>query len=197
MSQSLTTLDPATLQCLAAAIQREWLVTNGIGGYASGTVAGVNTRRYHGLLVAALDPPLGRAVMLAKADEVVTIDGDTFELGANEYEPDVIYPQGYALLQSVYLEGQAPVFRYRTGENELEKRIWLAHGRNTTYIEYRHSSGKNPLALTVRLFTAQRDFHALSRGSDELRPDVTLHDGNHATVTSRQVAAPLELMCSA
>lgn len=194
--QSITTLNSANLQPLDAAIQREWLVANGIGGYASGTVAGINTRRYHGLLVAALEPPLGRAVMLAKVDEAITVEGESYELGANEYEPDVIHPQGFALLESLRLEGQAPVFRYRAGENTLEKRVWMEHGSNTTYVEYVHSSGEQTLVLALQIFTAQRDFHALMRGSDELRPVVALHDVNHATVTSPQVEAPLALICS-
>ena len=196
MSKPITTLDSAILHDLDAAIQREWLVTNGIGGYASGTAAGINTRRYHGLLVAALAPPLGRTVMLAKVDEVVSIDGQTFELGANEFDPDVIHPQGYMLLDTVRLEGQTPVFRYRVEQTVLEKRIWLAHGQNTSYVKYFHRSGNQPLALSIRLFTAQRDFHALTQGSDELRPVVAINDEDYATVDSQQVATPLYLYCS-
>ncbi len=187
-------LDAARLPDLEAAIQHEWLVTNGIGGYASGTVTGINTRRYHGLLVAALDPPLGRTVMLAKADEVVAVAGQTFEIGANEFQPDVIHPQGYDLLNSVHLEGQAPVFSYRVGRSILEKLIWMAHGRNTTYVAYTHRAGEEPLTLTVRLFTALRDFHGLTRGSDYARPTVTLHDANHATVTTNQIELPLQFI---
>ncbi|MEM8716273.1 MAG: glycogen debranching enzyme N-terminal domain-containing protein, partial [Cyanobacteria bacterium P01_G01_bin.4] len=68
---------------LAIAEQREWLVTNGIGGFASGTVAGLLTRRYHGLLVAALRPPLGRALLVAKLDETVEYNGDRYDLSTN------------------------------------------------------------------------------------------------------------------
>ena len=172
-------------------------MTNGIGGYASGTVTGINTRRYHGLLVAALNPPLGRTVMLAKADEVVSVADQTIELGASEFQPDVIHPQGYALLHSVHLEGQAPVFKYHVGSSVLEKRVWMAHGQNTTYVAYTHRSGAEPLVLTVRLFTALRDFHGLTRGSDHVRPTVTIRDANHATVTSDQIEPPLHLMLTA
>ena len=187
-------LDAARLHDLESAIQREWLATNGIGGYASGTVTGINTRRYHGLLVAALKPPLGRTVLLAKADEVVSIAGQTFELGANEFQPAVIHPQGYTLLDSVRLEGQAPVYSYRVGQSILEKRVWMAHGRNTTYVAYTHRAGEQPLTLTVRLFTALRDFHGLTRGSDEARPTVTLHDASHATIASDQIEPALQLI---
>ena len=196
VSTAITTLDSAILHDLDSAIQREWLVTNGTGGYASGTVTGINTRRYHGLLVAALDPPLGRSVMLAKVDEVVSLAGRAYELGANEFHPNVIHPQGFANLESVRLEGQVPTFRYRVGNAILEKRIWMAHGRNTTYVRYTHVAGDNALALRVRLFTAQRDFHSLMRGSDEARPEVAVHDATYAIVTSHQIESPLSLLCS-
>ncbi|MDE2929735.1 MAG: glycogen debranching enzyme N-terminal domain-containing protein [Chloroflexota bacterium] len=194
MTSAEISLDAAVLHDLEAAIQREWLITNGIGGYASGTVTGINTRRYHGLLVAALDPPLGRTVMLAKVDEVVSVAGQDFAIGANEFRPDVIHPQGYALLNSFHLEGQVPVFGYNVGPSVLEKRIWMAHGRNTTYVAYTHRSGSEPLALTVRLFTALRDFHGLMRGSDHARPAVTIHDTTYATVTAHEIESPLHLI---
>lgn len=78
-------------------IGREWLVTNGLGSYASGTVAGALTRRYHGLLVAALDPPLGRTVLVAKIDDTVSVDGDPVPLFANQWDgsPEAIEPAGY------------------------------------------------------------------------------------------------------
>ena len=201
MPKAIVSLDAALLHDLDTAIQREWLVTNGIGGYASGTVTGINTRRYHGLLVAALEPPLGRAVMLAKVDEVVTAGGQSYELGANEFDPGVIHPQGFTALESVALDGQIPVFRYRVGANVIEKRMWLAHGRNTAYVTYTHRGGGEPLALAIRLFTAQRAFHALNRGSDEARPTVTVHDSTSATVAraagaTNLVEPPLHLFCS-
>lgn len=77
-----------------ATLSREWLVTNGIGGYAAGTVAGALTRSYHGLLVAALGPPLGRTLLLAKLDESVHYDGETYPLFANQWNPETIEPLG-------------------------------------------------------------------------------------------------------
>ena len=79
---------------LDAAAKREWLVTNGIGGFASGTVAGVLTRRYHALLVAALTPPVGRTVLVSKLDEVVTYDGQTYPLFSNSWGIDSVEPEG-------------------------------------------------------------------------------------------------------
>src|ERR1700722_19858405 len=106
MSQSHNiSVDATQLQDESSALQREWIVTNGIGGYSSSTVAGANTRRYHGLLVAALNPPVGRAVLLSKLEEsleIVGADGSrspSYALATNNY-PGVTYPQGFELLES-------------------------------------------------------------------------------------------------
>ncbi len=80
-------------------LSTEWLVTNGIGGYASSTIAGTNTRRYHGLLVAALNPPVERKVMVSKVEETIVTEDGNFELGSNFY-PGVIYPEGYITIES-------------------------------------------------------------------------------------------------
>ena len=84
---------------LEIAEQREWLVTNGIGGYASGTVSGDLTRRYHGLLVAALHPPVGRTQLVAKLDETVSYDGSEFPLATNRWASGVVEPKGYLNLE--------------------------------------------------------------------------------------------------
>ncbi|HEY0047810.1 MAG TPA: glycogen debranching enzyme N-terminal domain-containing protein, partial [Pyrinomonadaceae bacterium] len=84
------------------ASSREWLETNGIGGFASGTLAGANTRRYHGLLTAATKPPLGRLTLLSKFEETLFIDGEAFELSSNQY-PNKIYPEGFRYLKSFRL----------------------------------------------------------------------------------------------
>ena len=81
-----------------SAIGKEWLETNGLGGYASSTVLGINTRRYHGLLVAATDPPVGRTLMVSRLEEAVIIEGARFEVSSNEYT-DTIHPQGYRYLE--------------------------------------------------------------------------------------------------
>lgn len=196
MSTDFTELDRANLDDFATAIQREWLVTNGIGGYASSTVTGANTRRYHGLLVAALEPPLGRAVMLAKVDEAINVSGRSYELGANEFDPGVVHPQGYKRLTSVRLEGQMPVFRFQVGQMQLEKRVWMDYGKNTTFIQYTYVEGKRPLRLNLRLFTAMRDFHDLVRGDDQLRPEVSIDDSACATISSRTLEPSLHLSCT-
>ena len=93
-----------------AALRREWLVTNGLGGYASGTVAGVNTRRYHGLLVASLSPPVERTVLVAGLVERVTYLGREYELSAHEFEDGAMAGDGYRFVESFRLDGTLPVW---------------------------------------------------------------------------------------
>src|SRR5688572_30925522 len=89
----------------AAASRSEWLVTNGLGGWASGTVSGANTRRYHGLFVPALQPPLGRTVLVSQLNEWATLGGQIYPLSSNEYGDSTINPHGYRHLETFRLEG--------------------------------------------------------------------------------------------
>jgi predicted glycogen debranching enzyme len=131
--------------------RREWLVTNGLGGYASGTVAGVITRRYHGLLVAALPAPLGRMVMLNHLLERVRLStGQTVWLGD---EQDVAGPNAVdraGLLTEFRLELGLPVWRYALDGMELEKRVLMPYGQNTVHVSYRILSGAGRVRLTLR-----------------------------------------------
>jgi predicted glycogen debranching enzyme len=95
---------------LHAAERREWLVTNGIGGFASGTVAGLHTRRYHGLLFASLNPPLGRTLLLAKLEETAGYAGKPYALSTNRWGDETIAPQGFRCIQRFHLEGAIPVW---------------------------------------------------------------------------------------
>ena len=156
---------------LAAAERREWLCTNGIGGFASGTVAGTLTRRYHGLLVAALQPPLGRTLLVAKADETVLYDGATRPLGANRWAGGVVDPHGYREIERFTLDGTTPVWTYAIADALVEKRVWMEPGANTTYVRYRVLRARGPLALTVKIFVNYRDYHGTTRG-DDWRMDV-------------------------
>src|SRR5882724_7665680 len=113
---------------LDIAEQREWLVTNGIGGFASGTVSGNLTRRYHGLLVAALKPPVGRTQMVAKLEETVRFDGKDYLLATNRWASGAVEPKGYLHIESFRLEGTTPVWRFAVGGTLLEKRIWMRLG---------------------------------------------------------------------
>jgi glycogen debranching enzyme len=149
------------------ALTREWLVTDGRGGYASGTVPGPNTRRYHGLLVAPLAPPVGRHVLLNKLEETLTLGERAYPLSANEFEGGHISPQGYANLESFRLEEGLPVWRYRGGEATLEKRVWMARGRTVTYISYTLIDGAPEARLTLTPLCSFRDFHHETVGSDD------------------------------
>ena len=121
---------------LAAAEAREWLVTNGLGGFACGTVAGTLTRRYHGILVAALPPPWNRTLLVSKIDEVVEYDGHRYPLDANRWGDGAIDPCGYRYIESFCLEGTTPVWTFACADALLQKRIWMEHGHNTTYVQY-------------------------------------------------------------
>jgi predicted glycogen debranching enzyme len=144
---------------LATAEHREWLVTDGAGAYASGTVAGLATRAYHGHLIAALQPPVGRTLKLSAVLEAVTVADDTVELGTVRWRDGTVAPSGYALLEEFRLEGSVPVWRYATPRFTLEKRVWMDQGANVTRIGYRNLGSDAPLALSVKLLTAHRDHH--------------------------------------
>jgi predicted glycogen debranching enzyme len=146
---------------LSAALRREWLVTNGLGGYASGSLAGPNTRRYHGLLVAALAPPVERTVLVAGALEWAEYAGRRYPICTQEYADGGIQPNGYRYLQSFHLAGTLPVWIFALADALLERRIWMAHGRNTTCVRYRLLRGTGPIALELSPLLTYRDFHSL------------------------------------
>ena len=142
-------LDNQRLQSIDDALGLEWLVTNGLGGYASSTVLGVNTRKYHGLLVAALNPPVNRHVLLSKLDEEIQIENQTYKLGINEFR-DTFYPKPQGMLHEFILN-PFPIFKYEAHDVELQKTIFMNKGKNTTVIDYSiRNSGENE--ATVRIF---------------------------------------------
>src|SRR5215472_7117057 len=151
---------------LEIAEQREWLVTNGIGGYASGTVSCNLTRRYHGLLLAALKPPVGRNQLVAKFEETAQYAGSDFALGTNRWASGAVEPKGYLNIESFRLEGTTPVWRFALADAVLEKRIWMRQGQNTTYVHYSLISGNDPLRLTVKALVNYRDFHSNTHAGD-------------------------------
>jgi len=146
--------------------EREWLVTNGLGGYASGTVSGVLTRRYHGLLLAALQPPVGRTLLLTKLDETATYEGVVYPLFANCWNDGQLEPEGYHHLDRFHLEGTTPVWAFAFSDALLEKRVWMQHGANTTYIRYDLCRGSHPLELSIKAIVNHRDHHANTRADD-------------------------------
>ncbi|HEU4324298.1 MAG TPA: amylo-alpha-1,6-glucosidase [Roseiflexaceae bacterium] len=157
---------------IGAAASREWLVTNGIGGYAAGTVAGTHGRRYHGLLVAALRPPLGRTLLVARLDERADYDGREYALFTDQRAGGAISPEGYQLLERFHLEGTTPVWTYALGDALLEKRVWMQRGANTTLVRYElrragQAAGQPlPLTLTIDALVDDRDYHGMTRAAD-------------------------------
>jgi len=145
---------------LELAESREWLVTNGIGGYASGTAAGTSTRRYHGMLMAALEPPAGRNLLVAGLDETVRHAGREFPLATNRWLSGAVAPQGFLHIESFHLEGTKPVWRYALADALLEKRVWMLQGENTTFVEYTLVRGNTPVEIEGKILVTYRDFHS-------------------------------------
>ena len=167
---------------LDQALRREWLETNGIGGFASSTIVGLDTRRYHGLLTAALHPPGDRYLLLAKLEETLVVGTSRHELSANQY-PGTIHPTGFTLQREFRLD-PFPTFTWAVDGFVLEKTVLLVHGENTVVVTYalRREEGA-PLApdtavgLEVRPLIAFRDFHATTHENDGIDRNVTLGDG--------------------
>jgi len=147
---------------LDAALRREWIETNGIGGFASGTINGCNTRRYHGLLVAATKPPVGRLVLLSKFEETLIVNDKAYELGTNRY-PEAVHPQGFQFLKQFLLD-PFPTFTFNVDGIEIEKTVLMVQGENTTVIEYALKSAPEtvPVKLELRPLIAFRDYHSLT-----------------------------------
>ena len=138
---------------------REWLATNGVGGYASSTIPCLNTRKYHGLLVASMTPPVRRMVLLSRLEETIWRGGQRFPLDCNEY-PGVIFPQGHLLLQE-FQPGPPPTWTYTGDAWTLRKQLCLLPGQNTVVASYRLVEGDS-IDLEVRPLLAQRTIHELN-----------------------------------
>jgi len=146
------------------AIEREWLITNGIGGFACGTVGETNTRRYHGLLVAAFAPPVARTLLVAKLDITVHYRGREYALYGNEFTDGTVTPQGYVHLESFHLDDGLPVWRYAVADALLEKRIVMKPGQNTTYVNLRVLRASAGLSMDLMPLCTYRDYHSHSQG---------------------------------
>ncbi|MBD2531289.1 amylo-alpha-1,6-glucosidase [Nostoc flagelliforme FACHB-838] len=185
---------------LEIAESREWLVTNGIGGYASGTVAGLLTRRYHGLLVAALKPPLGRTLMLAKLDETVLYgvsaappqEARSYFLYTNRWADGIVNPHGYKHIERFSLEGTIPLWGFAVADALLEKRVWMQQGANTTYVQYTLRRATQPLKLTLKAMVNYRDYHSDTQSNDWQMSVEQMEQG--ICVTAYPGAAPLYIL---
>src|SRR4051812_29008906 len=142
---------PGQRQPLDALLEREWLVTNGLGGYASGTVSGAATRRYHGLLIAAHPVPLGRVMMVNHLWQYLRLPGyRTVPFGGEERVGNQLHIYGAEHLAEFKLESGLPVWRIEVEGFELEKRIYFAYRHNTVYINYRLTKGSGPVRLKLK-----------------------------------------------
>jgi predicted glycogen debranching enzyme len=160
------TFDQSITQNFTEAIRREWLETNGLGGWAGSTISGAHTRRYHGLLVAATRPPVGRMVMLSKLDETIAVEDQRLELSSNVYS-DAVHPSGYQYLQN-FSKDFFPVFTYEGAGVRLQKTITAVNGENTTLILYEVSEASPAFTLELRPFMAGRDYHSLSHANEQI-----------------------------
>lgn len=154
----------------AAATRREWIATNGLGGYATAAIDGSPVRRYSGWLVAALEPPVARTVLVGALLETVAVGGQSYALASLARAGRGRDPDGGRHLEAFELEGMRPTWRFAAGGAVVEKRAWMAHGANTTYVRYRVVRG-GPVTLTVEPLVVHRDHHDLNP-MDERRPAV-------------------------
>jgi predicted glycogen debranching enzyme len=154
-------IGPEILSDFERAIQREWIVTNGLGGYASSTVLGINTRKYHGLLVAAFNPPTDRRVLLTKLDEEIEIENKTYFIGSNEFR-DAFVPKGYRFLLNFALE-PLPAYRYSVNGVQLQKTIFMPQGKNATVIVYEVSNpSESEASIRISPLVNSRHFHSVT-----------------------------------
>ncbi len=149
---------------LEDALRREWLVTNGLGSYAGGTLAGANTRCYHGILIAALTPPVGRTLLVAKIDATAHLRGTAYPLDTNEWADGTIDPHAYKLIEAFQLDGTIPTWTYALAEAQLVKRVWMPHSQPTTFVTYTHARGADPIDLDLKVLCTYRDHHNSTRG---------------------------------
>ena len=164
---------------LSQARRKEWLETNGIGGFASSTMAGMNTRRYHGLLVAATRPPVGRTVLLSKIEERLRVGDAIYDLSTNQY-PGAIHPNGYGYLSEFRLDPM-PTFVYRAGNVLLEKTVFMIQGENSTALRYRLlNNPESDVRLDLLPLIAFRDYHSLTHANPALDREVQTGPGWYA-----------------
>ncbi len=138
---------------------REWIVTNGRGSYACGTVAGNLTRRYHGLLIAALTPPVERRLIVAKSEVSVMYGGRRYALATNRWASGAVEPCGYRLCESFALEDGVPTWTYACADASIVQTIAMVHDRDVTALGLHVKRAQAPLQFELRVLVADRDHH--------------------------------------
>ena len=158
---------------LEAASRREWLVADGLGGYAMGTVSGLRTRRYHGLLVVATEPPIGRHLALASLDPVAVIGDQRIRLATHEWADGTLSPAGYRLLSGFALRNGIPSWRWDLGEVVIERELAMVHGRPAIGIVHRAVRAPHPVRLELEALCTWRDVHGERFGNGPPSVEVT------------------------
>ena len=140
-------------------LKKEWLITNGIGGFAASTIIGANTRKYHGLLIAPLSPPARRYLILSKVDESIQINNNKYDLYTNICNDYISHGYKY---QTEFSKDYIPTFKYKVEDVEITKKICMEYGKNTVGIYYKIKNGKNESKLTLAPVMNYRDFHKMN-----------------------------------
>jgi predicted glycogen debranching enzyme len=170
MARTPQTVERSRCTDLDGGRRLEWLVTNGCGGFAMCAVNQMLTRRYHGLLVAAVQPPVQRFVLLAKLEATVSIEGLTYDLATNDYS-ETIHPRGHKRLESFSLR-PFPTWHWRAGEALIEQTLCMVRGEDTTFVRYRLLEGEQSVELTVQPLCTSRHFHHLTDYAEMGPPNV-------------------------
>ena len=144
---------------LEEGLKKEWIITNGIGGYSSSTIIGANTRKYHGLLVAPLTPPARRFLILSKLDESIERDGKKYDLYTNVCSEHISHGYRY---QEEFIKEEVPTFKYKVEDVEIEKTICMDYGKNTVGVHYKIKNEKKDIKLTLAPIINYRDFHQMN-----------------------------------
>ena len=171
----MLTKDKTVLNNYDEAVQDEWLETNGLGGWAGSSIIGCNTRRYHGLLVAATVPPTERMNLVNKLDETIILSNQRFDLSTNDYG-DVISPQGYQYLSS-FKKDLFPEWIYEVNGIKLTKTIAMVHGENTTLIIFKVEKANEPFILELLPLISARGYHSLQHAYNNIFWDVQFENG--------------------
>jgi predicted glycogen debranching enzyme len=171
----------------------EWLVTNGLGGYACGTVALANTRRYHGFLVASLAPPVQRTLLVAKTDIRVKYLDLESDLTANEFAGGTISPQGFVHLESFAVIDGMPTWHYAVADALVELKIFMAQGANTTYLSIELLRSSAPMQVTLKPYVTYRDHHSQGIGAQPFELEAA---ADQCSVRAFAGARPYRLMIS-
>ena len=155
-------IDESTCLNIKEALRLEWLDTNGRGGYSSSTILQCHTRKYHGLLVAELQKPAGKYVLLSKFEDSIIVKGQEFFLSLHRY-PGLFYPYGHKYLTGFHLRQGHPHFTYRIGDISIHKSIMMVNGEDRVLIRYYCEKADLPVTVRLKPLLAFRDFHSLSR----------------------------------